>query len=149
MFGWNDVYAWGAVPSSQYITLEQEVEYIKSFISQFRTDYPNAKAIFSVPTYGKSDIGIKYFTNRVKYARQVVYEMLYNYYKNDSNVSIVPSYMSVDDILAFNMAEDTPIQRFPDNHIIIASDEVHNNIGGMLQISDAIYPYVLKHFPYN
>lgn len=145
MFGWNDVYAWGTVPSSQYITLEQEVEYIKAFISQFRTDYPNAKAIFSVPTYGKSDIGIRYFTNGIKYARQVVYEMLYNYYKNDSNVSIVPSYMSVDDVLAFNMEETTPINRYPNKTITVATDEVHNNTEGMLQISDAIYPYILKY----
>lgn len=145
MFGWNDVYAWGATPSDQFISIDEEVDNIINFIAKFRNDYPNAKTIFSVPTYGKADMGIKYFTTGVKYTRQHTYEKLYEHYKDDSNVSIVPSYMSVDDILAFNMAEDTPIQRFPDNHIIIASDEVHNNIGGMLQISDAVYPYVLKH----
>lgn len=138
LFGWNDTNEYG-------FGVDDLVENTKLFCDKFYEQYPNGKAIFVVPPYGYAPAPIMNNVNALKYTRQYCYEKMMSIYNDTNKFDVCPSYMFVDDELGMQSVKVKPLKRFPDYEIYNAGDGIHNNDGGMQQIGDCAYPYVLQY----
>jgi len=142
MFGWNDYGTW-ADPSS-FITN------CKTFIDLFHAQYPNAHVIFSIPPFGYTEEPTK-DVNGNKYSRLLCAKKMFSTFATYSFVDIVTSYAFVDHINGYSTYTIQPNSRYSEIITLsrgcldtnIGNDDVHNNINGMKQIGDAVYPYLV------
>lgn len=139
-FGMNDL-TWGG-------TVEQALENAKQLISIFHGQLPNAKIIYSVPPYGSYQNPLittetsqgNTYRNKINFID--FYNKLYDFYKNDSYIKIVPSFLYVDRLNGYNYKEIVPNSRYESVKIKTPIDNIHCNETGMRQISDGVIPYI-------
>jgi hypothetical protein len=118
------------------------------FVEKFHAQYPSAKVIYSLPPFGRT-INSYNDVNGVKFSRQYLFEVLYDLYKDSSYVQICPSYIFVDNENGFDGTDTVVNSLYPDYQPSVPNEAqfVHPNDGGMCEIGNAVYPYVLNAMP--
>ena len=150
-FCWNDIGVGGFEQIHDSVT--KFISNLKAFISMLLEQIPNVKIIFSVEPLGatKNTCAAGFCIENLKYVRTDLTLRLYEEYKNNDNVAIVPSFIFVDGEYGITRKEESIIERYNDRKISIPYgangdniDYIHCNKSGMKQISDAVYPYLIN-----
>ena len=150
-FCWNDIGI-----NMFKVTLNNVIKFInnlKEFISTLLEQKPNVKIIFSVEPMGatKNICASGICIENLKYVRSELTLRLFEEYKNNENIAIVPSFIFVDGEFGITRKEVNAIERFSDVKFSVPygangdnKDYIHCNKSGMKQISDAVYPYLIN-----
>ena len=115
------------------------------FVEKFHLEYPNTKVIYSLPPFGATINSYK-DVDGVKYGRQQLFEKLVSACSELDYVQICPSFIFVDSENGFNTTEVVVNSVYPDYKPNIPNESqfVHPNDGGMYEIGNAVYPYILN-----
>ena len=132
--------------STSISSIDNTINKIKEFITQFHIDYPDAVVIYSIPPVG----AIKYtglsnkeleYKNRKVFIQKIISEFDYN--TLFPYVFVSPGYACVDREYGYALSDVTPseIVSQVEKH---AADPAHCTWQGMYQIGDCLYSYILN-----
>lgn len=148
-FCWNDIYSW--YQNIADTTRDTFISNLQLFIDKIHTQLPNCSVIFSIEPMGSTDIWLNNDKDIIKYIRITLAKKLYELYEDIDYVDIVPSYIYVDGIWGIKRNDISVLQRYNETLPVPygeqrsnGQDGVHCNTAGMKQISDAVYPYILR-----
>lgn len=137
-FTWNDISVWANDSS-----ISQNVERVKTIIDQLHSDYPSAKAIFSVEPMGSLNPSNLDIDGKLYGVLKFMSALLKEFEDNESYnawFKISPSYMGVDRYKGYGTQKKKLCSRYEEE--TVAGDTVHCNEKGMRQIADVIVPII-------
>ena len=139
-FTWNDL--------NNYATdnaITTFITNIKTVIDTFHSEYPDAKAIFSIEPQG-SLLPSGFDADGRNYSTLNFAKRMFETFEDDENYNtwfrVSPSYCGVDRINGYGGSDVALCSRYPNILTKVAGDTTHCNDAGMRQISDVIIPII-------